>query len=190
MTNAREPNKTPLPNGGVIETERLRGEPLNAAHLPGLLQLFQDLRVTPTLTATGKPLPTADVEKMVRTAETHWQTHGWGPWALLDSTTGAFVGRGGLRVCVIEERETTEVGYALLPEFWGRGLATEIARASVRVAFDELNLPELVGFTLTTNFASQKILQKAGFVFVHPFDYVNLPHFLYGQTNPSKKDKT
>ncbi len=190
MTNDRENHRAALSNEGVVETERLRGEPLGAVHLPGLLQLFQNPRVTPTLTATGKPLPTADVEKMVQTANAHWQTHGWGPWALLDKKTGAFIGRGGLRACVIEGRETVEVGYALMPEWRGQGLATEIARMSVRVAFDTLNLPELVGFTLTTNFASQNVLQKAGFVFDHPFEYAGLPHLLYRQTNPAKKDKT
>lgn len=169
-----------------VETARLRGEPLVATHLPGLLQLFQDERVTPTLTATGKPLSDADVENMVLTAADHWEKHGWGPWVFLEKETGAFVGRGGLRACVIEECETVEVGYALLPDYWGRGLATEMARKSVDVAFSTLNLPALVCFTLTTNFASQRVMQKAGFVFDKPIIYANLPHLLFRLNNPAK----
>ena len=170
-----------------VETSRLRGEPLTAAHLPGLFRLFQDTRVTPTLTATGKPLSDADVENMTQTAADHWGKHGWGPWAFLDKETGAFVGRGGLRACVIEGHDAVEVGYALLPAYWGRGLATEMAHKSVDVAFSTLNLPDLACFTLTHNFASQRVMQKVGFVFDKPITYANLPHLLYRQSNPNGK---
>jgi RimJ/RimL family protein N-acetyltransferase len=76
---------------------------------------------------------------------------------------GAFAGRGGLRRVAIEGRPEVEVGYGLMPERGGQGLATELAGESIRVAFDELQLPELVCFTLPTNRASQRVMEKAGF---------------------------
>ena len=126
---------------------------------------------------------------MVEKSQAHWAAHGWGPWAFLNKETGGFVGRGGLRAVVLEGHETVEVGYALLPEFWGRGFATEMARESVRVAFAVLGLPELVAYTLETNFASQNVLRKAGFVFDKSITHAGLPHFLYRQINPVKEQK-
>ena len=171
------------------ETARLSAEPMTEIHLPGLLRLFQDERVTPTLTATGKPLSKAEVMQMVKKSEAHWDAHRWGPWAFLEKETGDFVGRGGLRAVILEGRETVEVGYALLPAFWGRGFATEMVRESVRVGFEVLGLPELVAYTLETNFASQNVLQKAGFVFDKPITHAGLPHFLYRQINSMKEQK-
>ena len=55
-----------------------------------------------------------------------------------------------------------EVGYRLLAEVWGRGLATEGARALVRYGFDELGLDRIIGVTHPDNAASQRVLVKAG----------------------------
>ena len=68
----------------------------------------------------------------------------------------------GLRHVTIGGREEVEVGYGLRAEFWGQGLATELASASVRVAFEILGLPELVSFTLPTNRASRRVMEKVG----------------------------
>jgi RimJ/RimL family protein N-acetyltransferase len=109
----------------------------------------------------------------------HWEQHGFGYWMAHDRETGAFAGRGGLRRVVIQGRPEVEVGYGLMPERWGQGLATELAVESIRVAFDELKLPELVCFTLPTNRASQRVMEKAGFRYVGETVWANLPHVLY-----------
>jgi RimJ/RimL family protein N-acetyltransferase len=93
----------------------------------------------------------------------HWPAFGFGLWIARDRATGAFVGRGGPRLVVLEGRAEAEVAYALMPEFWGRGLATELARKSVRVAFEILGLTDLVCFTLPTNRASRRVMEKVGF---------------------------
>ncbi|MBS1107555.1 MAG: acetyltransferase, ribosomal protein N-acetylase [Deltaproteobacteria bacterium] len=69
--------------------------------------------------------------------------------------------------------------YAFLPAFWGRGLATELASASVRAGFAELGLADLVCFTLTKNRASQRVMEKVGFVFERGVEHAGLPHLLY-----------
>jgi len=87
-----------------------------------------------------------------------------------------------LRRVTVGGRREVEVGYGLRPEFWGRGLATELAVESVRVGFEELQLPSLVSFTLSTNVASRRVMEKAGFVFESDIVYANLPHVLYRLT--------
>jgi ribosomal-protein-alanine N-acetyltransferase len=72
-----------------------------------------------------------------------------------------------------------EVGYAIVPERWGEGLATEAAAAAVDIAFKRLDLDALVAFTLTTNAASRRVLEKVAFAYDQDFEHVGLPHALY-----------
>jgi RimJ/RimL family protein N-acetyltransferase len=109
---------------------------------------------------------------------THWERHGFGRWVAHDLVTGQFAGRGGLRHCTIGGCDEVELGYAFLPQFWGQGLATELAEASVRVGFEVLGLAELVCFTLPTNAASRRVMEKVGFRYERDVVYANLPHIL------------
>ena len=55
-----------------------------------------------------------------------------------------------------------DVAYRLLPAYWGRGLATEVAIASVQFGFDRLGLKRIVGLVMPENVASIRVLEKAG----------------------------
>ncbi len=112
----------------------------------------------------------------------HWAEHGFGWWIVRDPATGKFIGRGGLRNVTVEGPDKIEVGYGFIPEFWGRGLATELARESVRVGFDVLNAPALISFTLPTNVASRRVMEKVGFRVNRDIEYAGLPHVLYRLT--------
>ena len=61
----------------------------------------------------------------------------------------------------------------------GSGPATELAQASVDVAFDELGLREVVAFTLPDNVASRRVMEKAGLRYEREIVHVGLPHVLY-----------
>jgi len=111
-----------------------------------------------------------------------WAADGFGYWLARDRASGRFVGRGGLRRVLLDGQPEVEIGYALLPEYWGRGLATELARASIRVAFQELGLPDVVAFTLPTNRASQRVMERAGLRHVGNTVWADLPHVLYRLT--------
>jgi len=111
--------------------------------------------------------------------EDHWERHGFGWWMAFLRETGAFVGRGGLRRLEIEGVLEIEVGYALLQRFWGRGFATEIAEAAVRVGTEDLRLPRIVGITLMENDASRRVLEKVGFRYERELTWASLPHVLY-----------
>jgi RimJ/RimL family protein N-acetyltransferase len=114
----------------------------------------------------------------------HWEQHGFGYWTAYDLRSGQFAGRGGLRHALVEGRDEVEVGYGLLPKFWGRGMATELARLSVRVGFTELNRADLVAFTLPTNMGSRRVMEKAGFRYERAIVHANLDHVLYRLTAP------
>ena len=89
---------------------------------------------------------------------------------------------GGLRGVSVEENPETEIGYALMQEFWGRGLATELAQMSARVGFAMFDFPNLVSFTSPTNRASRRVMEKVGFSFERDFTYKGLAQVLYRLT--------
>ncbi|WP_169978003.1 GNAT family N-acetyltransferase [Tautonia rosea] len=112
----------------------------------------------------------------------HWNHFGFGWYTIRDRSSGRFIGRGGLRHVVIAGLDEVEIGYAFLPSYWGRGLATELARRCVEVGFETLTLPSLVCFTQPTNLASRRVMEKAGFTFECDTEYADLPHVLYRLT--------
>jgi ribosomal-protein-alanine N-acetyltransferase len=109
----------------------------------------------------------------------HWERYGFGPWILRDRATGAMVGRGGLARTHVAGRDEVEVQWAIVPERWGEGLATELARAATEVAFTDVKLTEIVAFTLPDNIASRRVMEKAGFVYEQETEYAGLLHVLY-----------
>ena len=109
----------------------------------------------------------------------HWEEHGFGPWVWSGAVSGEPVGYGGLHRTDVEGAAEVEVLYAVPSARWGEGIATAIARESVRFAFDELGLERLVCFTRTDNLASRRVMEKAGFHYERDFERAGLPHALY-----------
>jgi ribosomal-protein-alanine N-acetyltransferase len=160
----------------AIQTPRLVLQRMRAEDLDELVRMHTDAQVMATLGGVRSPAET--VEWLGRHLE-HWRQHGFGLWMVRERQTGRFAGRGGLHHVTIDDHDEVEVGYSFLAEFWGCGLATELARESVRVAFAVLHLPELVCFTMPTNRASQRVMQKAGFRYQRDGTYKDLPHVFY-----------
>ena len=161
-----------------IRTARLLLRPMCSGDLEDFMRMHQDPRVMATL---GGMRPPEDIKAALGRLVADWEKHGFGWWSARDLESGRFAGRGGPRHVLVEGRDEVEVGYGFMPEFWGRGFATELARESVRVGFGELRLPNMVCFTLPTNLASRRVMEKAGFVYERDFVYANLPHVLYRQ---------
>lgn len=120
---------------------------------------------------------------------------GWGLWAV--DLDGEFVGFTGLAPVTVEVpfRGATEVGWRLARHAWGRGLATEAARASLAFAFGELGLDEVVSMTAVLNERSQRVMQRLGMGtssdddFEHPSVPVGSPlrpHVLYRLSAPAR----
>ena len=163
-----------------IETPRMVLERLRPEHGAEQLQLLLDPRVTATLWPRREHPPTeADVLDGLAYKVEHWECHGFGMWLLRDRDTGEMVGRGGLQYTYTAGLNDVEAGWAIVPERWGQGLATELAHACVEVAFEQLDLLEIVAFTLPTNIASRRVMEKSGFEYERDIVHAGLPHVLY-----------
>jgi RimJ/RimL family protein N-acetyltransferase len=155
------------------------GHPVGPDDYEELRRLFQDERVGETMAGTRSD---AEVAAIVDHDADHWSRHGYGHWVWRDATTAEFVGRGGLRTLSLLGRVETEVGYAVVPDRWREGLATEMAAASVAHAFADAELDALVSFTLPTNVGSRKVMEAVGFSYDRDFTHAGLPHVLYRLT--------
>jgi RimJ/RimL family protein N-acetyltransferase len=103
-------------------------------------------------------------DTLVDRIDAHFTEHGFGMWAAELRDTGEFIGFIGLNVPRFEAHFTpcVEIGWRLAAEHWGRGLATEGARAVLDQAFHPLRLPEIVAFTTTANLRSRRVMEKLG----------------------------
>jgi len=101
----------------------------------------------------------------------NYRRHGFGFWAVQRIEDGALIG-----MCGLTRRDTLpepDIGYALLPVFWGQGYACEAAAATLRHAHDVLGLQTLLAITAPHNTASMRVLQQIGMV---PGDPPRLPY--------------
>ncbi len=163
----------------TFQTKRLSADRLQSEDFDDLCRMHQDPRVMATLTAHGGILSDNETRQVLTRNLEHWDRHGFGLWVFRDKVDGQFVGRGGLRKTYIGGNNEVELAYALMAEFWGKGLATEMGEAILKVGFEQLGLADVVCFTLTTNRASQRVMEKLRFKYERDIIHVGLPHVFY-----------
>jgi RimJ/RimL family protein N-acetyltransferase len=93
----------------------------------------------------------------------HWQTFGYGQWAIAERTAPALViGFGGVAQRLYGDVERLNLGYRFGVEAWGKGYATELATAALAYAFDDLKQPEVFAIVRPAHDASIRVLEKSG----------------------------
>lgn len=109
-------------------------------------------------------LAPAESDALIAKIDRHFQKHGFGLWAVELRASGEFIGFVGLSSADFPAHFTpaVEVGWRLARVFWGRGYATEAARAAVTDGFARLNLAEIVSFTARENWRSRRVMARLG----------------------------
>ncbi|MGP8251811.1 MAG: GNAT family N-acetyltransferase [Terracidiphilus sp.] len=124
-------------------------------------------------------LTRAESDALADRIEAHFAANGCGVWAAELRETGEFIGFVGLWIPRFEAHFTpcVEIGWRLAAGHWGKGLATEGARAAVGQAFGELGLKKLVSFTAVGNVRSRRVMGKIGMTHdaADDFDHPDLP---------------
>lgn len=105
---------------------------------------------------------------------THWHTHGFGLYAVIERGSGAFCGECGLRYT--DDGAEVEISYGLFAPFRGKGYATEGAKAVRDVALDVLELPVIVARSRGDNRSSHAVLEKIGMSFAGRQESPGQPH--------------
>ena len=153
-----------------------------AADVPEIERLLGDPRVGAWL--GGTMAPNAARAAFAAWAA-HWDAHGWGMWVARDPRSGVLAGRGGPQLSLNDGEPCVEVGWIVVPQRWGEGLATDIGRASLETAADALAVREVVAKTLPDNAASRRVMEKLGLREERDLGHRGLRHVLYrGPTTP------
>src|SRR4030095_11033499 len=116
----------------IVETTRLFLRPVISADLDEFAAMNAEPDVMRYI-GDGKPQTRAQTHLRIYAILDHWEQHGFGLCTIVDKATDAFIGFCGLQY--LDNTAEIEVGYRLAKRFWGAGLATEGARASLRQGF-------------------------------------------------------
>lgn len=157
-------------------TDRLEAERVRESHLADLLKMDRDPRIMDNV---GGVRTEDETRAYLRTNLDHWEQNGFGLWMLRLREDGSFVGRAYLRHLRLDGNDEIAIGYALMPEHWGKGLATEIAGAIVKLAFEKLGFEDIVVGALPGNVASQRVIEKVGGRFELETTYKDTLHVFY-----------
>jgi len=109
------------------------------------------------------PPPLERVERFIVSQQKHWEQRGYGNWGLLPAGENQIIGWAGLQY--LPELAETEVGFLLDRSFWGRGIATQAARAALRFGFETCNLPRIIALVHPDNLASRRVIGKCGMAY-------------------------
>ena len=111
-----------------------------------------------------------------------WQAQiaaqGWSNWAAELTDSGRFIGFVGLSVPrrVLPCSPCVEIGWRLAHAYWGKGYASEAARAALQIGFARLGLPEIVSFTALGNLRSRAVMERIGMRDTHQdFEHPGVP---------------
>lgn len=109
-------------------------------------------------------LSRAETETLIERFEAHHVAHGFGVWAIEVPGVASLVGYTGLQRVSFDApfAPAVEIGWRLSPRFWGHGYATEAALEALRIGFAELNLDQIVSFTVPANTASRAVMERIG----------------------------
>lgn len=122
-------------------------------------------------------LTRAESDHMVDLIAEGLTRRGWGLWAVELREDGAFIGFVGLNEVPFEAEFTpaVEIGWRVARPYWGRGYATEAARAALDCAFGTIGLDRVVSFTALSNVRSRAVMERIGLARVGEFDHPRLP---------------
>lgn len=160
----------------TFTTRRLAAARVRFPDYPEWIELFRN----PGITAKeGGPWPIARIARGFSRQLQRWERSGIGYWVFRDRSEGRLVGIAGLRDVPRAGPLEIELGYALMPGFWGKGLATEMARGVLDAGVEDLGSRTVIASTRLTHAASRRVLEKIGFKFEAERRQDGTPQALY-----------
>jgi RimJ/RimL family protein N-acetyltransferase len=165
----------------------------------GDLEPFASLNADPeVMRYFPAPLTRQSSDALAHDIAREIEERGWGLWAVEVLGGAGFIGFVGLETPSFDAHFTpaVEVGWRLAREHWGRGYATEAARAAVDFGFRELALDQIVSFTAPVNTRSRRVMERLGMTRdpADDFDHPRVPdgplrrHVLYRLPAPERSD--
>lgn len=141
----------------LLETERLIVRDWAAADVSPFQVICSDPRVMQFI-ADGEPWSLEQTKQFVSRAMEMSRSLGYCQWPLIDKSNSALIGFCGF----VPAEGGAEIGWRLSRDFWGKGLATEAARAVLKHGFEMLGFQRVIATVQSPNHASIRVVEKLG----------------------------
>lgn len=105
-----------------------------------------------------------------------YEKYGFGRLAVWHKQDQKVIGFAGLKY--LPEFDEVDIGYRFLPEYWGKGIATEVSLPLITYGFEDLKLDRIIGIAMKENVASCRVLEKIGLTFYKEDYYLDEPELL------------
>ena len=153
-----------------LETDRLVLRRFTADDVDNLVELDSDPAVMHFITG-GRPTTRAVIQGDILPAFLGYYERyaGYGFWAVIEKSTGDFLGWFHFRPAPDSPPDEPELGYRLRQSAWGKGYGTEGSRALIHKGFTEFGVRRVVAGTMAVNLASRRVMEKAGMTLVRTF---------------------
>lgn len=150
-----------MAKNAIITTERLVLRQWREEDLEPFAKLNADPKVREFFPGL---MSREECERSIKLMSDHITRCEWGLWAASLIETDEFIGFIGLEDVYFQAHFTpaVEIGWRLALDYWGKGYATEGAKAALAYGFDTLNMDEIVSFTAVQNRRSRRIMEKIG----------------------------
>ena len=154
-----------------IETPRLVLRDMLPEDVDAMFELDSDPEVVRYIGI--KPVTNKEeVAAMIEFVRRQYEENGIGRWVAVEKAGGQVIGWSGLKFITKPENNQNhfyDVGYRLLRKHWGKGYATESAKAALQYGFEVMKLNEIIGTVHAENVASQNVLKKCGLKYIEDF---------------------
>ena len=164
----------------ILDTERLRLRPFRESDFEPYAGMCADPEVMRYL--TGVPLSRMDAWRHLAIVVGHWYLRGYGMWAVEEKETGEMVGRIGFYNP--EGWPGFELGWTLIRSRWGRGYATEGARAALAHAFTAMDRDHVISVIHPENHASIRVAEHLGETLERRVEVIGKECLVYGIHRP------
>ncbi len=147
-----------------LETDRLRLKELTWEDLENIHTLHGYPAVE-EFNTIGIPKSVEDTRAVIRTAveDRSAESRKQFGWGIFIKATEDFIGEAGMNLSA-NRFKIGEIHYSLVPDYWGKGYATEVVKALIRFGFENLSLHRIQAGVATENIKSIKVLEKAGMI--------------------------
>lgn len=161
-----------------LETKRLWLCEWSLADLEESRPIFTDPDVMRYISG-GVPRSDDQIREFVARQQDHFRVCGFCLWKLLLKPHGRLIGFCGLQPLHLDGADEVEIGWRLVKDQWGRGLATEAARVALRHALEHAHLVRVVAIAMPENRASLRIMEKLGMKYERATQKDGFPVVIY-----------
>lgn len=165
-----------MPHDIILETERLIIREHVLSDAPFFFTLNSNYNVV-KYTGDSSFKTIEEAEKIVQYVMNQYKENGYGRWLVGEKETGNPIGWCGLKFHI--DTKETDLGYRLLESAWGKGYATESAKACIDYGFNHFNLNRIIGDAMKENTASINVFKKLGMTYLKDSLLDNIESVVY-----------